>query len=117
MKTITIKLSSGLEVTLTEEDKKLIDEKFANLDENLYSILKVSSPDQIKAVLEKMTNEELLQFAKLNDQEIEETYYPDPFSQKIYSEIFKRNNLGFKQLRKLSSIQRDFLKSLGLKVK
>ncbi|CEJ71290.1 hypothetical protein BN1195_03635 [Chryseobacterium oranimense G311] len=121
MKTVKYTLESGQEIELSPEDikglKQILDREFENLDETVYKKLKVSTPDEIAEALGDMTDEELLQFAKVNDQYRREGYIIDPFSQKIYRELFIRARLGFKQLRKLSVIQRNFLESKGLRIK
>lgn len=119
MKTLTVTLSNNQQVVLTPEDIKMlkpkIDEAFANLDENLYPLLKVSTPEKIKETLENMTDAELEEFAKINDLHKRGGYKPDAFTQKIFSEIFFRAGLGYKQLGHLSSKQSALLETKGIK--
>ena len=122
MKTITFTLSSGIEIELTKEDmeqlKPMIDKALANLDDNLYDRLKNSDSKFIEVELEKMNDLELVEFAKVHDEQTEmKLLHLDSFSKKIYSELFKRAGLGFKNVRHLSFTQRDYLKSIGLKYK
>ncbi|WP_312394787.1 hypothetical protein [Chryseobacterium sp.] len=118
-----IKLSTGKEIELTAEElkelKPIIDKEFASLDENLYLKLKWSKPEIIREALENMALDELIEFAKFNDSQIEYSpgYRADAFTTKIRQELFKRHGLGYKQAFHLSFKQRDFLKSLGLKEK
>ncbi|PWN60031.1 hypothetical protein [Chryseobacterium oncorhynchi] len=114
------RLSIG-EIELSEEDIRLIkpqiDKAFVGLEQDEYEKLKESKPDEIKMALENMDDDELLYIAKVNDQKKPDNRYrPDSFSQKIYRELFKRKgDLGYKQLNHLSTIQRKYLTSLGLK--
>ena len=122
MKTIKFILSSGIEIELTKEDieqlKPMIDKALANLDDNLYDRLKNSDSKFIEAELQKLNDLELVEFAKIHDEQTEmRLLHLDSFSKKIYSELFKRAGLGFKNVRHLSFTQRDYLKSIGLKYK
>lgn len=116
-----VKLESGLEVDLTSNDirmlKALIDKEFLTIDQTPYDKLKASKNEVIEQTIKEMTDQELLELAKVNDLHRPEGYYNDPFSQKIYSEIFKRKGIGHKQLRRLSVKQRQYLVSLGLRYK
>jgi hypothetical protein len=115
-----VTLSFG-EVDLTPEDikilKPIVDREFDNLDETIYKRLKVSTPAEIVEALGDMTDEQLLQFAKVNDLYRRNGYRVDAFTQKIYRELFLRNNLGYKQIGHLSNKQRNFLESKGLRIK
>ncbi|AZA73591.1 hypothetical protein [Chryseobacterium indoltheticum] len=122
MKTINFKLSSGIEIELSNKDmeelKPLIDSALANLDVNLYERLKKSESKIITETLEKMNDLELIEFARIHDaQTVMNMLHLDSFSKKIYSELFKRAGIGFKQVSHLSFKQRNYLKELGLKSK
>lgn len=120
MKTINFKLSSGIEIELSKDDmeqlKPLIDNALANLDVNLYERLKKSESKIITETLGEMNDLELIEFAKIHDaQTVMNMLHLDSFSKKIYSELFKRADIGFKQVSHLSFKQRNYLHSLGLK--
>lgn len=122
MKTINFKLSSGIEIDLSKKDmeelKPIIDSALANLDVNLYERLKKSESKTITENLEKMNDLELIEFARIHDaQTVMNMLHLDSFSKKIYSELFKRAGIGFKQVSHLSFKQRNYLKELGLKSK
>ncbi|WP_159479822.1 hypothetical protein [Chryseobacterium sp. 18068] len=120
MKKFEITLSVG-NLIFTEDDiislKSFVDNCFLELNQDDYKKLKRSSKEVIEKTLEKMTNDQLIEFANINDIYRKEiAYRPDSFTQKIYREIFKRKEgMGFKQLGHLSSKQREYLESLGLK--
>lgn len=76
--------------------------------------LKISEPKIIREALESMSDEQLIEFAKENDQHKRKGYRPDAFTQKIFAELFKRKGLGYKQLGHLSSIQARYIESLGI---
>ncbi|AZA49770.1 hypothetical protein EG346_16985 [Chryseobacterium carnipullorum] len=121
MKTVKYTLETGQEIELTPEDikalKLIVDAAFANLDDTVYKKLKASTPVEIKEALAAMSDEDLLQFARMNEPHRRNGYKPDPFSLKIYQELFKRNGYGYKQVSHLSFKQERFLKSLGLRTK
>jgi len=121
MKKTKIKLSVGdiyLE-DLTKEDIKIlkpyIDEVFSNLDDSDYERIKKLTASEIEHELNNMTEGQLYHFAKTNENFMEfSSWKADSFTLKIWKEIFKRNNLGYKQLRSLSKKQRNQLTKLGL---
>lgn len=120
MKTINFKLSSGIEIELSKKDmeglKPIIDSAIANLDVNLYERLKKSESKIITETLGKMNDLELIEFARIHDaQTVMNMLHLDSFSKKIYSELFKRAGIGFRQVSHLSFKQRNYLKELGLK--
>ncbi|KNB60992.1 hypothetical protein [Chryseobacterium sp. Hurlbut01] len=122
MNKLKFTLSSGIEIELSKDDmeqlKPMIDKALANLDDDLYDRLRNSDSKIIEAELEKLNNLELVEFAKIHDAQTEmKLLHLDSFSKKIYSELFKRAGLGFKNVRHLSFTQRDYLKSIGLKYK
>jgi len=109
-----ISLSLENWVKLMEFSKKAI----ANLDDSLYERLKNSESKIINEALEKMNDIELNEFAKIHDNQTKmNMLHLNSFSKKIYSELFKRAGLGFKQVSHLSFKQREYLKSIGLKSK
>jgi Mor family transcriptional regulator len=121
MKKTKITLSVGdiyLE-DLTKEDIKIlkpyIDELFSNLDDSDYERIKKLTASEIEHELNNMTEGELYHFAKTNENFMEfSSWKADSFTLKIWKEIFKRHNLGYKQLRSLSKKQRNQLTKLGL---
>lgn len=120
MKIINFKLSSGIEIELSKKDmeglKPIIDSALANLDVNLYERLKKSESKIITENLGEMNDLELIEFAKIHDaQTVMNMLHLDSFSKKIYSELFKRAGIGFKQVSHLSFKQRNYLRELGLK--
>lgn len=90
----------------------------ANLEGNIYENLKKSDSKLLIETLEKMNDLELIELAKIHDGQTEMNLLNiDSFSKKIYSELFKRAGIGFKQVSHLSYRQRNHLESLGLKYK
>ncbi|MDN5396620.1 MAG: hypothetical protein L0G02_08135 [Lactococcus lactis] len=121
MKTVKYTLVSGQEIELTPEDikalKPIVDAAFANLDDSLLKHLRWSSPKAIQTELATLSDDKLLELAKLNDLNPMNGHNISVFTNKIRSELFKRNGLGHKQINHLSYKQRSFLESLGLRTK
>ena len=115
-----ITLLSGQEIELTKEGIKLlkpkIDEAFAGLDDSEYFRIKKLQGSEIEIELQKMSDGDLYHFAKTNEEFMTFiSYMADPFTIKIWKELFKRHNLGYKQVRLISNKQRNLLKELGIK--
>ena len=111
-------LADGKEIMLTAEDVKVlkpqIDKAIADLDESIHESLKWRKRDEVEKTLESLSSEKLLQLAILNDERFQGGERDRTLTNRIRSELFKRNGLGYKQVGHMSSTQRDFLSSLGL---
>lgn len=118
---MNLKMADGKTITgLTIEDLKAlkpqIDSILANLDSSIYSNLKGKTNAMRDEILEKLTDEQLQEIARIE--------YADPISgfnqgalqKSIWRELFKRTGyLGYKQLTgRPSSRQREYLKSIGI---
>lgn len=112
-------LASGEEIMLTLEDVKAlkpqIDTALAGLEETIYNDLKWRNREEVSQRLQALTDEKLLELAKLNDKLFKGGEKDRTLTQRIRMELFKRNGIGHKQLTAhLSATQRNFLTSLGL---
>lgn len=118
MEKLKVSLSFG-EIELTNEDikklKPIIDTAYTQLDESVYNGLKWEKADIVKERLDKMSDDELLEVAKLDDENPLQGYTSQVLTKRILSELFKRNGIGWKQVGHLSRKQREFLESKGLK--
>lgn len=121
MRTVKYTLESGQEIELSPEDikglKQILDKEFENLDENILKKLKWANPKSIQSELENLPDDKLLDLAKLNDLSPISGHNATVLTNKIRSELFKRNGLGYKQTGYLSLKQRNFLESKGLRIK
>lgn len=122
MQPLKYTLSSGIEIQLSEDDvkglKTLIDQEVLKLEFDFYENLKRSTPAIIENELSKMSDSDLIPFARVHDAKTELNLMRlDSFSKKIYRELFKRAGLGHKQVRSLSRKQLQYMDSIGLKTK
>lgn len=118
MKEIKVTLSSG-EITLTPDDiqklKPIIDSALADLEDNLYAKLAAMKLKDAKPILEQMKELQIIELMKEDAMQIKFRWYDITGLTKILlSELFKRNELGYKSVDRLSGTQKSFLKNLNI---
>lgn len=113
-------MHDGNEISLNRDNwetlKKLAEKAIANLPEDLYSKIKLLGLKDASKQLSELNDTALLEIAKTHDQQTElNLLHINGLSKRIYSELFKRAGMGHKQIQHLSSKQRKYLETLGLK--
>lgn len=110
----------GNEISLNRDNwealKRLADKTIANLPEDFYLKIKSVELNEASNQLSELTDAALFEIAKTHDQQTElNLLHINGLSKRIYSELFKRAGMEYKQIQHLSSKQRKYLETLGLK--
>ena len=120
MDKFNLNLTDGKIVGLTIEDLKIlktqIDGILANLDSSIYESLKGKTNAMRDEILEKLTDEQLKEIARIEYAEPISGFNQGALQKSIWRELFKRTGyLGYKQLTgNPSTRQREYLKSIGI---